>query len=578
MFYRRIADLHNQNLLILPILLCIVVAGCQPQGNAISLPETEDGTRIAQPEHVELRSDGRLFVIGEQEAFTGKVERYYPESQQLKTVQPYVNGLIEGTETRWHKNGNRSTETEWVSGQRSGLFQAWYEDGTKLESTEFKDNLRHGFARKWDEQGQQLAEEHYYKGRLSDQNQYESPYQVINSDAENQYVGALSCASCHLEKYQGFVHTAHHLTSRLADQDSVMGHFSGQKSEMTTVNENLIFKMMELSDGYYQVAETRDGEQIKRQSAKLDLVFGSGKIAQTFLHWHGTELFELPITYFTEIDSWTNSPGYKDGKINFWRPVIGRCLECHATFFEETNQSSNSFNRERFVLGISCEKCHGPGEHHVNYHLENMDDTVARHIAHPGKLDRQRSLEVCAQCHSGHGKMRTPSFTFRPGKSLEDYIELEEFTELNKIGVHSNNQLPRLSKSECFIKDDSMTCATCHDPHQFERGNTQLFSDRCMNCHEPQTCGMAEQVGERISENCVDCHMPKRRDLGTPLISEAGIVYPLMREHFVTIYPEDSEKVLEQWEAEPKLPESKPAANSEQSFLDLLESVVSNQE
>ena len=39
------------------------------------------------------------------------------------------------------------------------------------------------------------------------------------------FLGAESCRECHQEKYEGFRHTAHHLTSQLPSEAGILGSF-----------------------------------------------------------------------------------------------------------------------------------------------------------------------------------------------------------------------------------------------------------------------------------------------------------------------------------------------------------------
>src|SRR5213078_4429349 len=100
-------------------------------------------------------------------------------------------------------------------------------------------------------------------------------------------------------------------------------------------------------------------------SERFDIVLGSGRKGQTYLCWRaGDQLFELPVSYWTELRRWINSPGYEDGQLNFSRPVSPRCLECHASAFESLPAPGiiNRYNKTNYILGIACEKCHGPGQ------------------------------------------------------------------------------------------------------------------------------------------------------------------------------------------------------------------------
>jgi hypothetical protein len=100
-------------------------------------------------------------------------------------------------------------------------------------------------------------------------------------------------------------------------------------------------------------------------SERFDIVIGSGCKGQSYLYWRDDRLFQLRISYWTELDNWVNSPGYRDGVANFSRPITPRCLECHATFFgSRADTALNRYDPSNFVLSISCERWHGPGREH----------------------------------------------------------------------------------------------------------------------------------------------------------------------------------------------------------------------
>ena len=352
------------------------------------------------------------------------------------------------------------------------------------------------------------------------------------------YIGPAACQACHQDKYEGFVQTAHHLTSRLPDSHTIAGDFSPDKAAMWTRNPNLWFEMSAGDDGFYQTANIWEDNRLKQHSERIDIVTGSGKIGQTYLYWRGDRLYQLPVSYWAASDKWINSPGYLDGQAVFDRPVGPRCLECHTTYFTAESYERNIYGQDGFMLGISCERCHGPGAEHAAYQRRHPGGKETPHILHPGDLTRQRSIEVCAQCHSGPGIKRGLPFTYRPGEPLGQYIEPEPYDVQNSIGVHSNNQVARLSLSTCFKESDDMTCVSCHNPHAPERGDRQLFSQRCLECHNSESCGMAPELGAAIEANCIDCHMPQRGDKTTRVQGTKGIELPMMPDHLIGVYPD----------------------------------------
>ena len=332
--------------------------------------------------------------------------------------------------------------------------------------------------------------------------------------------------------------TAHAQTSRPVSRAAIRGSFEDGKNRLDTRDPLLHFVMVEKETGFYQkVIVERDGRSYAHEQS-MDIVTGSGNHGQSFLYWIDDRLYELPVTYFTNADRWMNSPGYPDGTSDFARPINARCLECHSTYFEHVQGTENKFVPEKSVLGVSCERCHGPGNDHVDFHRKHPDETEAHHIVHPALLFRDRLIEICAQCHSGAGKARLkPPFTFRPGDSLAEFMILDLGATGEAGGVHTANQLGRLSLSRCFSENPDLTCATCHDPHQDEHGRSEVFSERCIKCHEIAQCGVAADMGTSASEDCVSCHMPLSQDQKIRLQGPQTDRLPLIRDHFIRVFP-----------------------------------------
>ena len=367
-----------------------------------------------------------------------------------------------------------------------------------------------------------------------------------------EFVDAHVCGECHRTQLNGFLQTAHHHTSRLAGSDSVLGNFQQDSNRMETNDPHLFFRMERVAHGFYQRVNVTRGRQTYMHRQRIDLVTGSGNHGQTYLYWKGDALYQLPLSFLTESQRWVNSPGfYRNGTADFSRPITSRCLECHATHVEHVAGTANRYVRSQTVLGVSCVRCHGRGDQHVSFHRENPDTEHGRHIVHPGKLSRQRSNEICAQCHSGIGHSLQPPFSYRPGDPLDEYLKLEHRGEQVLGGVHTDDQLARLEMSRCFQASDSMTCATCHDPHRAERGHLALFSERCLSCHQLNQCWVYPKVGDAIRKRCIDCHMPKRRDSDMKFHTDGGMVdLLLLRDHFIRGWPESTEQVLREIQAD----------------------------
>ena len=357
-----------------------------------------------------------------------------------------------------------------------------------------------------------------------------------NPDLRKDYLGDNACRPCHAEKFQSFSRTAHHLTSRVTSADSIAGSFAAGNNTLKTENPDLFFEMASKPDGFFQTAVNGTGQQTTTRAERMDIVVGSGRKGQTYLYWKNDALFELPVSYWTELGQWVNSPGYTDGFADFSRPIVPRCLECHATYFEAIGeQPGNRYRKTDFVLGISCEKCHGPGREHVaRFSAKSDQKPPDSAIVNSRKLSRERQMDVCALCHGGVGEELTSAFSFVPGQPLAKYLLLPQFEPNAHIDVHGS-QIELLKRSLCYQKSD-MTCNTCHDVHLAQR-DAASFSNRCLGCHQVQSCGLYPKLGQQIAANCVDCHMPRQKTALIVSSANGKSVQPEVRNHWIKVYP-----------------------------------------
>jgi hypothetical protein len=384
------------------------------------------------------------------------------------------------------------------------------------------------------------------------------PAKEVTKDKEDnfkKYAGSAACASCHKDIYDNNIHTEHYLTSGIATEKNISGSFESGKN---TFAFDLLTKVtMEKRDsGFYQVQYT-NGVEYKK--GRFDIVIGSGRKGQSYLSWLHDRLVQMPITYFTPAGQWSNSPGYPLDMVAFYRPITSRCLECHSTYFKKTGEIDNrfeNFDHDKIIYGVDCEKCHGPAADHVEFQSKNPGVKEAKFIVNPGKLPRERLLDLCALCHGGRSEKLKPSFEFQAGDTLSNYFSFNNNSpDAGSIDVHGN-QLGLLSLSKCFIQG-KVTCISCHNIHENENGKTELFSQRCTGCHtegHEKTCKMTAAIGPVINQNCIDCHMPKQPSQAVSVYLEGSFVLTpaLMRTHFIKPYPEETNKILALLKKSPK--------------------------
>lgn len=369
-------------------------------------------------------------------------------------------------------------------------------------------------------------------------------YQSSINPAARGFLPPETCGECHQENYQSFIHTAHARTSAEPTDDAVLGSFLPGKNRLHTADPDFWFEMTKSDDEFFQELHIRQGSQEYSHRRRIDFVLGSGNHGQSYLYWEGDRLYQLHVSYLTELDQWVNSPGiYYDGTADFARPVPGRCLDCHTTWFAEARDFVNRFDRRNSIPGVTCVRCHGPGHDHVAYHREFPAATEGREIVSPSRLSNERLNELCAQCHSG-GEPLAPAFSYRPGEPLANYLQVElDADAAGNDDPHSANQLARMMKSRCYIEGPDLTCITCHDPHTQERGRSGKFSQKCLKCHQPASCMEHEEFGAAIEPRCVDCHMPSKRDQQVWVQTRTGEVTALVRDHHIAVWPTASERI-----------------------------------
>ena len=312
----------------------------------------------------------------------------------------------------------------------------------------------------------------------------------------------------------------------------------------------MVEKDGKLYEQRYQVGF--EGQPTNRMEKQIDYVVGSGDHARTYLHLTAEgKLVELPVSRYSESGGyWGMTPGYdRPDQMDFRRPIAYQCMFCHNAYPSPKSQVFVSEDHETFgdtiPEGIDCQRCHGPGSEHVKAAdaSDKSPEAIRNSIVNPGRLTRERQMDVCMQCHLETSSSPLPHsilkvdrgvFSYRPGEPLPDY----ELTFDHKAGADFDDRLEvaqqayRLRKSACFLKSQ-MTCITCHDPHEELRGReaTTHYVAVCVGCHsaahasEKPKARYGKTNSETGEPNCLTCHMWKRRT--------DDAVHVVMTDHYI---------------------------------------------
>jgi Tfp pilus assembly protein PilF len=338
-------------------------------------------------------------------------------------------------------------------------------------------------------------------------------------DATKSATGSEACAGCHSEIYKSYKKTVMANASGVARGGLITGEFlhkpSGVKykvferdgssrtaldtseSETRTHTGPLHAAPGTESASTVWMSYQRDGESGFRGERELLYFIGSGVKGRTYLFSVDGFLYEAPINWYTQEKRWNMAPAYTEAKespLNL--PAFVDCLNCHSSDVQAPVAGTDSkFAGAPFLhAGITCQRCHGGGDGHMN----------------PAKLSPERRDAICMECHfEGTVAERQPGkqiYDFQPGERLSDYLHYFLLTgEPQKAEALS--QFEALSQSTCKRKSgDKMWCGSCHDPHAEPAAEEKVayYRGKCLNCH-----GEAFAAKHHADKpDCRQCHMP----------------------------------------------------------------------
>jgi hypothetical protein len=359
-----------------------------------------------------------------------------------------------------------------------------------------------------------------------------------NGDADDR-----ACARCHSSIYDSYQRTA-------------MAHASGPAidaltpAEFTHKESGVRYRIYS-EDGrawlsYERLNPEHPGDPQVRGKRELLYYIGSGRRGRSYLFKTGDFLFESPVNWYANRQTWDMAPAYQSARempLNL--PAYTSCLRCHVSGMQPPLQGTeNHYPQPPFTHGgISCERCHGPGAAHVN----------GGAIINPAKLLPARRDEICMQCHL-EGKVAIERsgrhvYDFRPGDSLADFIRYFVLVGANGAGLGAVSQVEALAQSECKKKSgDAMSCTSCHDPHRSPSSDERVsyYRAKCVACHGASFA--AKHHADK--PDCTACHMPA--SLST------DVAHTEVTDHRIAARPQISAQLLEDSRDQPSLPRLAP--------------------
>lgn len=314
--------------------------------------------------------------------------------------------------------------------------------------------------------------------------------------ARDVYVGNEACAKCHASVYQSYEQTPMAHASGLAVDNLIPADFTHKLSG--------VHYRVYSEGGHTWLSFDRDGKDPIQGKRELLYYIGSGHRGLTYLFAEDGYFFESPINWYGDRKVWDMTPAYQNAsEIPLNLPALTSCLHCHVSGMRPPVDGTE--NRYEMPLlthsGVSCERCHGPGEAHVK----------GGAIVNPAKLSPERRNAVCMQCHmEGRVSIERAGkhvYEFRPGDLLSDYIRYYVLAGSSQT-LGAVSQVEALAESTCKkMSGDKMSCTSCHDPHFSPSAQERVdyFRGKCLACHG-EAFGAKHHAKQR---DCTACHMPE---------------------------------------------------------------------
>ncbi len=337
----------------------------------------------------------------------------------------------------------------------------------------------------------------------------------VNTSGATEFIGTASCAQCHPDEHASYLRTPH--SRALSDIDLQRETWG---VEFKHPHSSRKYEVLRKEDRIWhrETLLAQEGSDIVLAEHPVDLAIGSGHHSRSYLVATDGFLLESPITWYASKKKWAMSPGYDVAHSpGFERVADLGCVHCHAGRVESVDGSR--FRVKIHDQSIGCESCHGPGSLHAARRqgddpVESGSEDVT--IVNPAHLTRIESEAICARCHlRGDASVDVRGRStqdFRPGLRLHDFradYVLEQPEESMKVVGH----VEQMKLSRCYQETETLTCTTCHDPHDKPAAPQRLeyFRQKCLACHALDACGLEheQRVARDAQDNCVACHMPQ---------------------------------------------------------------------
>ena len=337
------------------------------------------------------------------------------------------------------------------------------------------------------------------------------------------YVGSQACKLCHFAIYQKFSRTD--MGNATAPPRAILDRgWLPQPVDIFNEKYNRHYQVFSRDSRVFEseYALDTEGREIFRHTEELQNIVGTGENGATPIIRRGDYLFQAPLSYYSARKAWDFSPNYEVRDLGFMLPVTADCIGCHTGRTQPVNGHEGLYKDPPVVeLGVSCERCHGPGEIHVRERSTGIlvRGKIDPTIVNPAKLPNWLADNICMNCHEGDIRSLQPGKTeadFRPGTPLNNTVAIlkapiDPRAEQSPLLEHYYS----MTLSKCYRSSGGkLGCQSCHDPHvqPAPEEAATYFRARCLRCHTEKSCSldMQTRLSQSPQDACTLCHMTKQ--------------------------------------------------------------------
>ncbi|PYT04386.1 MAG: hypothetical protein DMF60_15490, partial [Acidobacteria bacterium] len=208
------------------------------------------------------------------------------------------------------------------------------------------------------------------------------------------YVDPAVCAGCHTQVAKHYRQTAMAKSFFRPRQENTIEDYEKNNVFYHAASDRY-YQTYRKAGKYYQLRYQigLDGKKTNVVEKEIHYVMGSGNHARTYLHQTPSGvLLQLPVGWYAEDGGhWAMSPGYdRPDHWDFRLQISYDCMFCHNAYPSVradagATQTEPAFTDE-LPEGIDCQRCHGPGQSHVQAVRNGNTELTHKSIVNPAGL------------------------------------------------------------------------------------------------------------------------------------------------------------------------------------------------